>query len=169
MPLAMMPNAPAPSRAPRPVSSTTGSRAHAHATARVKSSAKNAALPPRANNGERRAERPSDAVKTRVGHGRATTAGDTAVAKRSPEIASHPIAKSSAVARPPMERRAAGEAVRPLVPGAAGAWSVSEGCGEDGDAELMLLLQPVHLKLGERVDGPYLDGRHGDLECTFVE
>ena len=54
--------------------------ASAHATARVASSTQKRRRPPRASHGDRSALTPSDAVKISVGHGRATTAGDTAVA-----------------------------------------------------------------------------------------
>src|SRR5260221_4732330 len=154
----MSPNAPAPRSAPLPVSSTTGRSASAHAIARVRSSTQKRARPPRARKGDASAESPSEPVNTSVGQGRVTTAGDTAVANSRPEIDSHPIAKSSAATTPPTGRRWMGASR-----------AASERGGADGDAELMLLLQAVLLKLGRPVGGPDLDGRHGDFEGALVE
>ena len=90
----MSPNAPAPEQRSSPVTSTTGSSARLHARARVMLSVRNSPRPIRTSQGAISAESASEPVKMSVGPGRDTTAGETAVAKSSPERASQPIAKT---------------------------------------------------------------------------
>src|SRR5258706_8658499 len=148
----MSPKAPAPSNALPPVASTTGRSARVHARARVTLSVRKSPRPHRTSKGAMSGERANEPVKMSVGHGRDITAGETAVAKRSPERDSHPIAASSTLSTP--ERGAAGR---------------SECGREDRNTELMLLLQAVLLHFVESIDGPNLDSRHGDLERALVE
>src|SRR5690348_16394309 len=94
-----------------------------------------------------------------TGHGRATTAGETAVANRRPEIDSQPIAASSAPARNEKSGRRGGQLEL---------FGLESG-REDGDTELMLLLQTVLLHLVGAIERSHLDRRHGDLYAPLFE
>src|SRR5450432_1239115 len=162
----MIPKAPAPSNALPPVTPTTGRSASAHARARVMLSVMKSPRPSRTIHGAISAESASEPVKMSVGHGRVTTAGDTAVANRSPDRDSQPIAASSTLSTP--DGRVFGRAARGA--SAEGGGAPRSECGrEDRDTELMLLLQAVLLHLVELVDGSDLDRRHGDHERALVE